>query len=307
MNEAYVRTVRLLLDVAPAVFVNPVFAMKGGTALNLFLQDMPRLSVDIDVAFTRHDMPRDLAIQAIGAELAAVRERVSGMGYSVVMPRTADGHEAKLFIRAEDAEVKVEVNYVFRGTVQPVATRRLMPAAEERFAASAELPMLSPAELYGGKLVAALDRQHPRDLFDVKLMLETGRRWDEETLDCFVVYLASHSRPMHEVLFPNLKPLGPIFENEFEGMAVEAVDLNALEAVRQRMVHELPRALLPRQREFLLSVARAAPDWNLLPYPHIEHLPAIQWKLVNLEKLRKSAKRFALQHDELAGRLGALV
>jgi predicted nucleotidyltransferase component of viral defense system len=306
VNETYVRTVRLLLDIAPAVFVNPVFAMKGGTALNLFLQDMPRLSVDIDVVFTRHDMPRALAIQAIGEELVAIRERVTRMGYGVVAPKTAEGHEAKLFIRADDVEVKIEVNYVFRGTVLPPTIRKLMPAAQELFSASVEVSVLSPPELYGSKLVAALDRQHPRDLFDVKQMLESGHRWDEETLDCFVVYLAGHNRPMHEVLFPSLKPLDAIFENEFDGMTIDAVGLTALEAVRGRMLHELPRALLPRQRDFLLSMARAAPDWALLPYPHIEHMPALQWKLQNLEKLRKSSRRFTLQHDELAARLGAL-
>jgi hypothetical protein len=300
------RTVRLLLDIAPAVFVNPVLALKGGTALNLFLQDMPRLSVDIDAVFTRHDVPRELAIQTIGEELMAIRERVVRMGYGVVTPKTAEGHEAKLFIRADDAEVKVEVNYVFRGTVLPVEPRRLVPAAQERFAASIDLPVLTPKELYGSKLVAAFDRQHPRDIFDVKLMLETGHQWDKDTLDCFVVYLAGHNRPVHEVLFPSIKPLGPIFENEFEGMTFEAVHLTALEAVRERMLHELPRALSARQREFLLSMVRAAPDWTLLPHPHIEHLPALQWKLLNLEKLRKSGKRFAQQHDELATRLDAL-
>jgi len=306
VNETYVRTVRLLLDIAPAVFVNPIFAMKGGTALNLFLQDMPRLSVDIDVVFTRHDMPREAAIQAIGEELLAIRERVTRMGLSVVAPKTAEGHEAKLFIRADDAEVKVEVNYVFRGTVQPIVARKLVPAAQERFTASIELPLLSSAELYGSKLVAALDRQHPRDLFDVKLMLETGYGWDEETLDCFVVYLAGHNRPIHEVLFPSRKPLAAIFDSEFDGMTVSRVGVSELEGVRERMVHELPRALLPRHHDFLLSMVRAAPDWSLLPYPHLQHLPALQWKLLNLAKLRKSGRRFAQQHDELAMRLGAL-
>lgn len=306
MNEAYARAVRLLLDIAPAVFVNPVLAMKGGTALNLFIQDMPRLSVDIDVVYMRHDVPRDVAIQAIAEELVAIRGRIARMGYSVVAPKTAEGHEAKLFIRAGDAEVKVEVNYVFRGSVQPAVTRKLVPAAQQKFSASIELPVLSAAELYGSKLVAALDRQHPRDLFDVKLMLESGRRWDEETLDCFVVYLAGHNRPMHEVLFPSHKPLDAIFANEFDGMTIQAVDLDTLETVRARTLHELPRALLPRQREFLLSMARATPDWALLPYPHIEHLPALQWKLLNLQKLRKSGPRFAQQHDELAMRFSAL-
>lgn len=52
MNQQYVDTVCLLLAIAPAVFLSPRFALKGGTALNLFAHDMPRLSVDIDVAFT---------------------------------------------------------------------------------------------------------------------------------------------------------------------------------------------------------------------------------------------------------------
>jgi len=59
MNQDYIDTVRLLLDVAPAVFQSPRFAMKGGTALNLFVQEMPRLSVDIDVVFTDHTLDRE--------------------------------------------------------------------------------------------------------------------------------------------------------------------------------------------------------------------------------------------------------
>jgi hypothetical protein len=110
----------------------------------------------------------------------------------------------------------------------------------------------------------------------VKLMLETGHRWDEETMDCFVVNLAGHNRPMYEVLFPSIKPLRPIFENEFEGMTTEAVELTALEEVRERLLGELPRALSARQRKFLPSMARAAPDWTLLPHSHIDHRPAIQ-------------------------------
>jgi hypothetical protein len=306
VNEVYVRTVRLLLDVAPAVFANPIFAMKGGTALNLFVQDMPRLSVDIDVVFTPHDVPRDAALQAIGDELAAVRERVGRMGYEAAAPRTAEGHDAKLFIRADDVEVKVEVNHVFRGTVLPPVTRKLMPAAQQRFSTSVALPILSSAELYGSKLVAALDRQHPRDLFDVKLMLDSGHSWDEDTLDCFVVYLAGHNRPMHEVLFPNRKPLAAVFENEFDGLASVPAGLRALEDVRERLTLELPRALLPRQRDFLLSMARAAPEWTLLPYPHLAQLPALQWKLLNLQRLRKTGQRFTVQHDELAARLAGI-
>ena len=305
MNVDYVRTVQLLIDVAPAVFVNPAFAMRGGTALNLFLQDMPRLSVDIDVVFTPHALSRHEALKAIGDELAAVQQRVERMGYRALMPSTGEGNEAKLFIQADDTEVKVEVNFVFRGTVLPVQRRALTVAAQQKFAANIEVPILASSELYASKLVAALDRQHPRDLFDVKLMLDTGRHWDEEMLDCLVVYLAGHNRPMHEVLFPNVKPIETVFENEFVGMTLEPVELQALQSVRSRMLVELPRALLPRHRAFLLSMVRAEPDWTLLKHQHLQQLPALQWKLLNLSRLRKNGKKFAMQHDELAARLDA--
>lgn len=302
MNADYVRTVQLLLAVAPAIFDTPAFVMKGGTALNLFLQDMPRLSVDIDVVFVPHDLPREEALRAIGDDLAAAQVRVEALGFAATLRKSKEGNEAKLFVSGAGVEVKVEVNFVFRGTVLPPERRALTPAAQQMFSSNVEVPVLAAPELYGGKLVAALDRQHPRDLFDVQLML-AGGGWSEGLMDCFVVYLAGHNRPTHEVLFPNEKPLEAVFENEFAGMTSAPVELTDLLATRRRMMDELPRALQPRHRQFLLSLARAEPEWGLLPHAHIAQLPALQWKLRNLAQLRKSADKFRQQHDELAARL----
>lgn len=302
MNADYVRTVQLLLAVAPAIFDTPAFAMKGGTALNLFLQDMPRLSVDIDVVFVPHELPREEALRAIGDELAAAQARVEALGFSATLRKSKEGNEAKLFVSEAGVEIKVEVNFVFRGTVLPPERRALTPAAQQLFSANVEIPVLAAPELYGGKLVAALDRQHPRDLFDVQLML-AGGGWSDDLLDCFVVYLAGHNRPTHEVLFPNEKPLEAVFENEFVGMTSVPVGLGELIETRQRLMHELPRALQPRHRQFLLSMVRAEPTWQLLPHAHIAQLPALQWKLHNLTKLKKNADKFRQQHDELAARL----
>lgn len=302
MNHAYIRTVQLLLDVAPAVFDTHTFAMKGGTAINLFVQDMPRLSVDIDVVFVPHTLRREDALKAIAAELAAAQHRVQALGYEAELRKTQDGTEAKMFVRSPDAEVKVEVNFVFRGTVLPPQRRSLTPAAQQLFAADIQIPVLADAELYGSKLVAALDRQHPRDLFDVQLML-ARHGWDETLLDCFVVYLAGHNRPTHEVLFPKEKPLETVFAAEFEGMTLAPGALHELLVTRQRMLTELPRALLPRHRNFLLSMLRTEPDWSLLPQAHLNELPALQWKLQNLLRLKKNAAKFKMQHDELAARL----
>ncbi len=124
------------------------------------------------------------------------------------------------------------------------------------------------------------------------------------SVDIDVVYLAGHNRPTHEVLFPNEKPLEAVFENEFVGMTSTPVGLDELIATRQRLMDELPRALQPRHRQFLLSMVCAEPQWHLLPHAHIAQLPALQWKLHNLTKLKKNADKFRRQHDELAARLG---
>src|SRR5262249_16738313 len=155
------------------------------------------------------------------------------------------------------------------------------------------LPVLDPAELYGGKLVAAMDRQHPRDMFDVSKMLELFG-WQSNCVDCFVAYLAGHNRPIHEVLFPKRLPLEPAFTNEFTGLTNDELSLTQLEQTQDRLIAELPRNLTMSHRDFLLSVVRAEPEWFLLPFANLQRLPALQWKLLNLRKLRsRDAGRFA--------------
>lgn len=166
MDKAYIDTVRLLLEIAPEVFRADCFAMKGGTALNLFVQDMPRLSVDIDVVYVSHRASREEALAEIGRELATLRQRLRERGIDVGEARTV-GEETKLFARRGGHEVKIEVNHVFRGTLLPTERRALAPTASSLFTTSVSVPTLAMAELYGSKLVAAMDRQHPRDFFDV--------------------------------------------------------------------------------------------------------------------------------------------
>jgi hypothetical protein len=139
-------------------------------------------------------------------------------------------------------------------------------------------------EIYASKLVAALDRQHPRDLFDVLGLFEDGGI-TPRMRRAFVVYLAGHNRPMHELLPPNRKALQPAFENEFVGMTRDPVTLESLETVRERLITELPQSFDDKERRFLLSMKSLQPDWSLLELPDIERLPALQWKLRNLEKL----------------------
>ena len=285
MNPATIATVRQLLDIAPVVFATPHFAIKGGTALNLFLHDLPRLSVDIDVVFTDHSLDREAALQAIAAELSAISQKLEAMGYELRQRRNSASNESKLMVVGPLAEVKVEVNEVFRGTLLPLQQRPLSPATEKEFAQAVTLPLLATAELYGSKLVAAMDRQHPRDLFDV-LVLYNDTGLTPEIVDCFVAYLAGHNRPVHEVLAPRLQPLEATFANQFNGMSRDEVNLETLEQVRARLVQELPRSLTHQHRDFLRSLVKNQPLWDCMPFPHLQELPAIRWKLQNLANLR---------------------
>lgn len=304
MNQVYLDTARLLTQVAPLVFADNVFALKGGTAINLFVRDMPRLSVDLDLVFADHRLERDAALARINEAIRGAGDRLKKRGFQTHAATVADAGETKLFVRREKLEVKVEVNFVLRGTVHPVRSASLTPRAKQALLADLELPLVSLEDLYGGKLVAALDRQHPRDLFDVmQLFLHEGitpgiRR-------SFVAYLACHNRPIHEVLSPTRRDISGEYHNTFRGMTTEPVELEALLSARERMVAELQGGLDAKEREFLISVARNEPDWTLLGIEHLEQLPGMRWKLANLERLAKAnPKKLKAQARELEKVIG---
>ena len=285
MDKSYIDTVRLLLRVAPDVFEGDLFAMKGGTAINLFVRDMPRLSVDIDLVYVNHETPRKEALEQITAGLHEISERLEKTGLSVRKIGNKEMGDTKLVIEDGSSMVKIEVNTVLRGTVLPVENRSLTKSASDLFLAELSVPMLTHAELYGGKLVAALDRQHPRDLFDVHLLIENEGITDA-MLECFVIYLSAHDHPPHDVLDSRDKDISRTFVDQFEGMVTIPVTLDQLTTARARLRAEISNRLTERHRNFLLSLVRAEPDWNLLDCQHASELPGIQWKLLNIRKFR---------------------
>ena len=146
----------------------------------------------------------------------------------------------------------------------------------------------------------------PRDIFDVFEMFEHVG-WHSSFIDCFVAYLAGHNRPVHELLFPTGLPLEPAFSNEFAGLSTDEIALATLEQTQARLIEELPGALTARHREFLISLVTAEPAWDLMPFANLQRLPAPQWKLINLRKLKKSNPgRFSAQREELASRFADL-
>ena len=303
MNQVYLDTARLLTQVAPFVFVDETFALKGGTAINLFVRDMPRLSVDLDLVFVDYNLSREQALHAITDAIRRSAEQLNKRGFQTHTPVAADASETKLLVRRGDIEVKVEVNFVLRGTVLPVRTASLTRNARETLLADLEIPVVSLEDMYGGKLVAALDRQHPRDLFDV-MQLFAHEGITPGIRRAFVVYLVSHNRPIHEVLFPALQDIRRDYEQNFVGMTTEPIALDDLLAARERMLLELQHGLDNDERQFLLSFVTNKPEWSLLGREHVNKLPGIRWKLQNLQRLQKAnPKKFSEQSDALATRL----
>ena len=298
MNQIYLDTARLLTQVAPLVFTDDTFALKGGTAINLFVRDMPRLSVDLDLVFPDHTLPRDEALARINEAVRLAAERLAKRGFQTYAPVSAAG-ETKVLVRRGSIQVKVEVNFVMRGTVQPVRRASLTQPARDTLMADLDIPVVSLEDVYGGKLVAALDRQHPRDLFDV-MQLFAHEGITPGIRRAFVVYLSSSNRPIHEVLFPVRRDIRHDYEHNFQGMTAKPVPLDALLAARERMVLDIQQGLDDSERRFLMSLACGAPEWSLLGIAHLEHLPGIRWKLRNLAQLQRTdAKKFAEQAERL--------
>ncbi len=197
----------------------------------------------------------------------------------------------KLIVRADDAQIKIEVTPVLRGCVYEPTIRSVSARVEAEFG-FAEMLVVSFADLYAGKIVAALDRQHPRDLFDVRDLL-AHEGIDDSLRKAFIVYLLSHDRPMAEVLAPARLDISAEYKRGFEGMVNEAVTLDELLKARENLILEVVGKMPEQHRRFLISVKRGEPDWALLDLPGAKDLPAVRWKLENVAKL-SVAKRARL-------------
>ena len=280
MNEAYKNQVRLLLDVLPEVAKEACFAMHGGTAINLFVRDMPRLSVDIDLTYVEI-AERNETLEGINAALIRIKERIEALRPSIRVQHK--DRVCKLQLDEHGVLIKIEVNMVGRGLLGEPNKAPLCEAPQEQFDAFCAMPLVPLAQLYGGKLCAALDRQHPRDLFDVKLLFE-NEGFTDEIKRGFILGLVSSNRPTHEMLDPHLLDQRTAFENQFEGMATIEFSYDDYEATRLQLVETVKASLNEEDKAFLLSLNRLTPDWSIYDY---QNFPSVKWKLLNLEKFKK--------------------
>lgn len=279
MNDAYTKQVKLLLDVLPEVAKEEGFAMHGGTAINLFVRDMPRLSVDIDLTYVEI-AERNKTLNSINSALIRIKERIESLRSSIRVQHKEN--VCKLQLDEHGVIIKIEVNMVGRGLIGVATKVPLCEAAQEQFDAFCAIPLVPLSQLYGGKICAALDRQHPRDLFDVKLLLD-NEGFTDEIKQGFLFGLVSSNRPTVELLDPHLLDQRPTFENQFEGMSAIEFNYDDYETTRLQLIETVKTSLNESDRAFLLSLNGLEPDWSIYNF---QEFPSVKWKLLNLEKFR---------------------
>ncbi len=292
--QKYVQQVTLLLEAIPFVAKEKCFALKGGSAINMFCQDLSRLSVDLDLVYLPIE-ERDKSYSEINAALDRIKAELLKRGYNAVLQ---GNDEKKLIVSNLNATVKIEPNYTIRGSLVEPKLLAVSQKVQEAFG-YVKMNVLAVEELYAGKFCAALDRQHPRDLFDVMLMFEKFGGISDKMAGCFAVYALGLNRPLHELLDCAVKDNSEIFEKEFVGMTDLPVSYSELTETLRWLKHEIKEKLFV-YKDFLLDFVQLKADFSEFLYKKSSELPAIKWKLKNLERLRTTNKtKFDLQYTKL--------
>ncbi len=283
MNKEFEAQSKLVLDVLPLIDTD-IFALKGGTAINFFYRNLPRLSVDIDLAYLPIEN-RTKSFHKIHVSLLNLQKSLNKHSYVCRSDKKLDGKaEAKLTASQKDISIKIEPNYILRGSVLGSEFKQVSPKITEIFGSTLKMNCLKFEEIYAGKICAALDRQHPRDLFDIKILLE-NEGITKELKNLFLFYLMSTSRPFHEILNPRKQPIKKIFEDKFLGMNFERITVNDLDSAYHKLVSDLKQKIEKKDIEFLKSILKLKPNWDLSPVQNMIEFPSIKWRLFNIEKM----------------------
>jgi predicted nucleotidyltransferase component of viral defense system len=280
-NNHYHKQVALLISVIPEIALDHRFALHGGTAINLFHRDMPRLSVDVDLTYIPIE-DRETSFTNISVALTNIKSTIEKRLQGSRVEHKVELH--KLLVSHNDAIIKIEVSQIVRGTLGAVTEKMLCKKAQEKFDTFCSINIVPNGQLYGGKVCAAMDRQHPRDIFDVKhLMQREG--FTKEIKEGFLFRLLSSDRSIQDVLFPNLQDQRLAMSNQFAGMSEEDFSYQEYEFVRATMIKTVQASITAEDKLFILGFKDVIPDWSIYNF---EAYPSIKWKLQNLEKIKAS-------------------
>lgn len=289
MNETYRKQVALLIRVMPLVFRIKDFAVHGGTAINLFHRNLSRYSVDIDITYIPI-MEWETSILKINENLEELKRLIEK-----AIPGIQVVHKSKtlkLLCTKDCSTIKVEVNAIKRGLLGNPEKIQLCEKAKEEFGMTCYANIVSKSQLYGGKIAAALSRQHPRDLFDCRGIT------DEEFAEIksgFILCLLGSDKPIIESLSPNPINQTKALENQFEGMTDENFSYADYEESRKNLIEVVNQGLTEADKDFLISFENGLPDWNKCFAGDLSNFPSVKWKLQNISSLKN---KNPLKHKE---------
>lgn len=278
MNNLYKEQVRLLIRILPIIYRDEDFAIHGGTAINLFIKNLPRYSVDVDLTYIPLG-PREKSLVEINEKLATI---------SYQLQRAVPGSHIravpnKLLCTLERSTVKIEVNGIKRGIIGPTIELPLCDKAQEEFGMYCKARIVPLEQLYGGKIAAALSRQHPRDLFDYNYMeidkINLVKRG-------FIFALLGSDKPFIESLSPNIINQQEALENQFRGMTDIPFTYENYKNAREQLIASINSMLSEEDKGFLVGFEEANPQWEKSVYSDFRDFPSVQWKLLNIYKLK---------------------
>lgn len=297
-SSAYERQFSLLLKILPCLKEQETFALKGGTAINLFYRDFPRISVDIDLTYIPIET-RDITVTKMNSTMehlaAVILKRIPGIKVNKTKS-IKHGYIVKLVAFDADSIVKIEPNFIFRGCIGGTKKLAIAKKITQEFGYFVDdILVCSFEDVFAGKLCAALNRQHPRDLFDVKLLLE-NEKISDSLRQALVIYIACDSKPISEMLNPIKIDIQPLYNREFKDMTINSVPIDELINARDILFKTLRTSLTDNERKFLLSVKLGEPDYSLMSFANLQLLPALQWKILNVAKMDKKKKMLMLNN-----------
>ena len=284
-NE-YIDQVRLIINILPILAEQSVYALKGGTAINLFYQEFPRYSVDIDLTYLPVQ-ERETSLQQISESLHTIGQSIQNRLPETKFRRTSGGGKmaTRILVSNRKTAVKIEVSPVMRSTLFPPTLMNVRDTVKREYEDGGML-VLSAEEVFAGKFCAALERSLPRDLFDVKIFFD-NQKISDLLFRVTIIYLLCGRRPIQEMLLPNKKDIDNLYDTAFEQIMRTKLSLDDLYLARVQLVKALHEKLDDRVMAFLEGFHECNPDYSLIGLPQAENLPAIKWMQLNLNKLRR--------------------
>lgn len=281
MNDIYRSQVALLIRIMPMVYRINDFAVHGGTAINLFYRNLERLSVDIDLTYI-HIKNREKSLNEINAHLSNLKKEIEHAVPGIKVIHKPNVWKLECF--KDGTKIKLEVNGTKRGVIDKPTTMQLCKAARNIFHLNCNANIVSWSQLFGGKICAALSRQHPRDLFDCRSI--TADEFKAVKLG-FMLCLLGSDKPIVESLAPNIIDQSEALENQFNGMTDVAFTYLNYEKSRTNLISVVNNGLNDDDRLFLIGFEEGNPDWSKCCAGNLSEFPSVKWKLQNISVLKQ--------------------